>query len=167
MKLYIDIETTGLSPVENDITVIGALKGCEFVQLINGVNLSNASVSELFSNVTEIVSFNGERFDLPFIQSKFGFVKFPNNHKDLMRLGWSKGYYGGLKKLEKLFGLTRNSGVSNGFEAVVLWKKHVNGCSESLKKLLDYNKEDVVNLVKLEKILEKKIIEKNLIKEKH
>ena len=156
MKLYIDIETTGLSSTENHITVIGALKGKEFIQLINGINLNNSSVNELFSDVTEIVSFNGKRFDLPFIQAKFNFLKLTSNHKDLMNIGWSKGFYGGLKKLEKTFGLTRDSGVSNGFEAVILWKKHVNGCNKSLKKLLAYNKEDVINLVKLEKILEKK-----------
>jgi uncharacterized protein len=156
MKLYLDIETTGLSPQENEITVIGALKEKEFIQLINGVNLEYNKVNELFEGVTEIVSFNGIRFDMPFIQTQFNKLDLNCNHKDLMKIGWSKGFYGGLKKLEQEFGLTRDSGVSNGFEAVVLWKKHCKGCNKSLKKLLKYNKEDVVNLVKLEKILEKK-----------
>ncbi|MBN2126960.1 MAG: ribonuclease H-like domain-containing protein [Candidatus Diapherotrites archaeon] len=156
MKLYIDIETTGLSPNENEITVIGALKGKEFVQLINGVNLENSAVNELFNGVTEVISFNGKRFDLPFIQTQFNEITVNCNHKDLMILGWNKGFYGGLKKLEQMFGLTRESGVSNGFEAVILWKKHCKGCKESLEKLLEYNKEDVMNLVKLEKILERK-----------
>jgi uncharacterized protein len=155
MKLYLDIETTGLSPQENEITVIGALKGKEFIQLINGVNLEDYAVKELFNEVTEIISFNGRRFDLPFIQTQFKLIN-SCNHKDLMELGWKKGFYGGLKKLEQQFGLTRKSGVSNGIEAVILWKKHCKGCNKSLKKLLEYNKEDVLNLIKLEKILEKK-----------
>ncbi|MFH1588753.1 MAG: ribonuclease H-like domain-containing protein [Candidatus Diapherotrites archaeon] len=155
MKLYLDIETTGLSARENEITVIGALKGKEFIQLINGINLEPYAVNELFNGVTEIVSFNGKRFDLPFIQENFK-LEVNCNHKDLMYLGHEKGFYGGLKVIEKELGLCRSSAVSNGKEAVILWKRHCRGCEKSLNLLLEYNKEDVINLVKLEKILEKK-----------
>ena len=45
-------------------------------------------------------------------------------------------------------GIQRDDEVENvnGFEAVRLWKKYKNGDVNALRKLLIYNKEDIVNL---------------------
>jgi uncharacterized protein len=152
MKLYLDIETTGLSKYDSGVTVVGALKSKEFVQLVNGKNLEKYAMQELFDGVNEVVSFNGSRFDIPFLEHHFpGCIQY-KSHKDLMICGWKQGYYGGLKSVEKELGIARKVDC-NGLEAVRLWKKHLSGCKESLKKLLHYNQEDVLNL----KVLEKKL----------
>jgi len=154
MKLYFDIETTGLSATNNSLTVLGALRGSEFVQLVAGKNLHEQAVRELFENVSELVTFNGRRFDLPFVLSAFPGLSVSAGHKDLMFLGWDVGLKGGLKSLEVQLGLSRKTDVKNGYEAVILWQKHLSGCSKSLDRLLLYNKEDVLNLPVLEEKLE-------------
>ncbi len=165
MKLYLDIETTGLSAESNDLTVLGALRGEKFIQLVSGKNLSGPAVHKLFNGVTEVVSFNGRRFDVPFLQKNFPTLQVPTVHKDLMYIGWEAGLKGGLKSLEVQLGLSRNSGVKNGYEAVILWQKHLKGCRMSLRKLLAYNREDVVNLPILETKLERLLEEKRMKRE--
>ena len=155
MKLYLDIETTGLSATNNSLTVLGVLKGNDFVQLVEGINLSDEAVHGLFADVTEIVSFNGRRFDVPFLLARYKTLTVPARHKDLMYLGWEVGLKGGLKKLEVQLGLSREGDVKNGYEAVLLWQKYLReNCQVSLRRLLQYNKEDVVNLPALEHKLE-------------
>ena len=154
MKLYLDIETTGLSATSNELTVVGALRGSEFVQLVQGKNLDRELVESLFAGSNEVVSFNGIRFDVPFLRSAYPTICVPSVHKDLMYAGWNVGLKGGLKSLEVQLGISRSSGVKNGYEAVLLWKKYLKGCTESLDRLLAYNREDVLNLPVLEKKLE-------------
>ena len=60
------------------------------------------------------------------------------------------GLRGGLKKIEKKLGIIRETEGLNGYDAVKLWKKWVEEKDKSaLKKLIIYNKEDVVNLKKI------------------
>ena len=60
------------------------------------------------------------------------------------------GLRGGLKKIEKMLGIVRETEGLNGYDAVKLWKKWVEKKDKSaLKKLIIYNKEDVVNLKKI------------------
>lgn len=156
MKLYLDIETTGISATSNDLTVLGALRGGEFVQLVEGISLLPSRVHALFEGVDEVVSFNGRHFDVPFLLAHYPNLRVPKNHKDLMYLGWSVGLKGGLKKLEVQLGLSRATDVKNGYEAVLLWQKYLReNCQSSLARLLEYNREDVVNLPALEQKLER------------
>ncbi len=150
MKLYLDIETSGLSPDANELTVLGALKGNEFVQLVHGKNLSEKSVGALFENVSEIVSFNGVMFDVPFLKRAYPSLCLGGTHTDLMVAGWKVGLKGGLKAIEAQLGIARSSGVKNGFEAVRLWQAACSGNADCLERLLAYNREDVMNLVLLE-----------------
>ena len=156
-KIYLDIETTGCDKEFNYITVIGALDSetDEMIQLVQSKDLYRRNVKDLFNNKDIVVTFNGTGFDLPFIMRHFpGCVTCPN-HRDLMIMGWRLGFKGGQKALEKRFNLTRNSGISNGRQAVKLWMQHIKGDACALKKLLEYNKEDVLNMKKLEQELEK------------
>jgi hypothetical protein len=94
-----------------------------------------------------IVTFNGSCFDLPFISSKLG-IKFDQLHVDL-RFAFSKlGITGGLKRIERAFELERSPETKNldGFDAVTLWHKYVNGDDDALKLLKRYNAEDVIGL---------------------
>ena len=52
-----------------------------------------------------------------------------------------------LKEVERKIGIRRKLTEVNGFEAVKLWYDYKNnGNKNSLKTLLSYNQEDVVNL---------------------
>lgn len=142
---FVDIETTGLSSQSDSITIIGIYNGKETKTYIQGINLHEAT--EELAKYKQLVTFNGARFDLPFIEHEFpGF--FNHLHIDLMYPLKNIGYSGGLKKIECSLGIRRSEeteGIS-GFEAVRLWNKYKKGDDEALEVLIKYNKEDVVNL---------------------
>ncbi len=154
-KLYLDIETTGLSKKRNEVTVVGVYDGEKVYQLVQGKTLTQSDLDALLKDADCLVTYNGKRFDLPFLEYNYG-LEFHGEHKDLMYLGWDVGLKGGLKKIESEIGITRDSGVCGGREAVVLWNRYRRyDCNESLSKLLRYNREDVINLVEVEKAVEK------------
>lgn len=156
-KIYLDVETTGLDRRMHDLTIVGAYDGKEVRQLISGVNLDHESLQELFRGVEEVVTFNGEVFDVPFITHKFPELELDFlRHKDLMKLGWKLGWRGGLKAIEKELGICRENDI-NGADAVYLWEEYKDGSLRSLTKLLDYNREDVVNLRKIERIVNSRL----------
>jgi len=160
LKQYLDIETTGLSKYRNSITVIGIYNGEEVIQLVEGIDLTEDSLSDMIRNTKKIVTFNGKRFDIPFLAHKYPTIDFSGlEHHDLMYSCWKHNWKGGQKAIEQMLDLSRDSGITNGLEAVRLWKRYQKGCENSLKKLLEYNKEDIVNLYHIEKALEEK--EKN------
>lgn len=152
-KFYLDIETTGLSKERHEVTVVGAYDGEETYQLVKDRDLNEENLNKLLETADQIVTFNGKRFDLPFLEHHYGLPE-SIEHLDLMYKAWELNWYGGLKAIEKKLGIGRESGVSDGRKAVELWKKYKKErCLTSLKKLLLYNREDVENL----KIIEKKM----------
>lgn len=158
-EAYLDIETTGFHPVHNEITVVGIYlnKNNEerFVQLV-GNKITQDSILEALQGAEELFTYNGHRFDLPFIYSRHGVnLESHFNHCDLMHHCWRKHLYGGLKAVERCLGIERHNKEVNGYEAVRLWWKYINDYDKvALKTLLDYNKEDVINL----KVLKEKLI---------
>ena len=73
-------------------------------------------------------------------------------HHDLMLDCWKNNLYGGFKAVERQLGIDRKLTEVNGYEAVKLWWRYVNDYDEdALATLLEYNKEDVVNLRTLRK----------------
>lgn len=157
LTLYLDIETTGFSRTNDIITVIGIYTETQVIQLVNGINLNEENLSNIIKKAKRIVSFNGILFDIPFIQAKYPGIDFNKvEHKDLRPFCKAHNLTGGLKKIEIELGISRGSGVSDGKEAIVLWDKYKGGCKKSLSKLLEYNKEDIINLSKIEQILESK-----------
>ena len=158
MKAYIDIETTGLSRQYHDLTVIGIgieKKGSvEVVQLFDSTLNKKALIKSL-DGITDLYSYNGARFDLPFIQSKFNInLTSLYKHNDLMLTCWKKNLKGGMKSVEQQLGIKRKLTGVDGYMAVQLYYDYVNNCNEqSLQTLLEYNKEDVVNLQVMRKML--------------
>lgn len=150
-RAYLDIETTGFSRHDCDLTVIGiALENgreCQTVQLLED-SLSKKRLLKALKGVDEIYSYNGSRFDIPFIDAKLGVdLKDCFNHTDLMYDCWAMDLYGGLKAVEEQLGINRRLKDVDGYMAVQLWYEYVNNNNEqALQKLLDYNQEDVVNL---------------------
>jgi uncharacterized protein YprB with RNaseH-like and TPR domain len=68
---------------------------------------------------------------------------------------WRNNLYGGFKAVEQQLGITRRLTGIGGFEAVMLWWRYVNeGDRGALKLLLEYNREDVINLKVLRQSLD-------------
>jgi uncharacterized protein len=112
---------------------------------------------ESLKGVSSIYTYNGHRFDLPFIHFQYGVdLETQFEHFDLMNHCWKNNLYGGLKAVERCLGIERKLKDINGYEAVRLWKQYVEYADLfALKKLLEYNKEDVINLKVLKDRLNK------------
>ncbi|MHC4474311.1 MAG: ribonuclease H-like domain-containing protein [Planctomycetota bacterium] len=157
-RAYLDIETTGFSRNYADLTVVGlALERsdtCEVFQLV-GDHISASRLLNLLKDTRMLYTYNGSRFDLPFIKTKLGLdLKEHLTHRDLMYDCWRKNLYGGLKKVEQKLGIARKTEGIDGRMAVRLWYDYKNyGNRDSLKTLLEYNKEDILNLAVLRKTL--------------
>ena len=153
-----DIETTGLSPIYSDITVIGIYltdgNYHRFVQLV-GEEVTKGNLLEALRGVDVIYTYNGSRFDLPFINALLDIdLARDFRHRDLMLDCWRSNLYGGFKAVEIQLGITRQLMGVNGAEAVRLWWKYQDEREQdALNKLLQYNKEDVMNLKTLREIL--------------
>jgi len=157
-EAYLDIETTGLSPWDSEITVIGIYlcngEDTQFIQLV-GKDISTQNILEALNGAEVLYTYNGSRFDLPFIYSRLGLnLAEQFNHCDLMYDCWRYNLYGGFKTVERQLGIDRKLTDINGYEAVRLWWRYVDSFDlDALNTLLEYNKEDVLNL----KILREKL----------
>lgn len=143
---FVDIETTGLSPNHDDLTVVGIYDGKDTKTYVRGIDLDNI-VDEL-AKYELLVTFNGARFDLPFIKQKYPQIEFNQLHIDLMYPLRRIGLRGGLKNIERTLGISRSDETTgiDGFEAVRLWRRYERGEKDALELLLEYNREDIVNL---------------------
>jgi len=140
---YLDIETTGLE-AWSEITTIALYDGATVRTFVRGVNLD--SFPSALASCSMVVTYNGARFDLPFIRKHFG-IAMDMPHLDLMRPLRALGYKGGLKNCERLLGIRRQVPEDmDGFEAVRLWFAHRRGDRTALAKLLAYNSQDVISL---------------------
>lgn len=143
---YLDIETTGLEPERNDITTISIYDGDEARTLVKGQDLTEKRLAKELSQHSLLVTFNGKRFDVPFIKEHFD-VRFDMPHVDLMYACKKLGLTGGLKSIEKQIGLSREEVDDiDGREAIRLWKQYKRGDEDALETLVTYNQKDVINL---------------------
>ena len=151
LDAYLDIETTGLSWLYNDITVIGiyCVNGSDdkLIQLV-GNDVGKENLLEALDGVDTIYTYNGSRFDIPFIRASLGLDLTEHYyHHDLMYDCWRNNLYGGFKAVEQQLGINRQLMGINGFEAVLLWWRYLDyGDQDAMALLLEYNREDVVNL---------------------
>ncbi len=158
MEAYLDIETTGLSASDCMLTVVGIHicngEKTDFVQLV-GQEITADKVMAVLEGVDTLYTYNGSRFDLPFIQQALGIdLEGTFHHHDLMYDCWRCNLYGGFKGVERQLGIKRNLADVNGWEAVRLWYRYVDAFDlDALNRLLEYNKEDVVNLKTLKEKL--------------
>ena len=157
-EAYLDIETTGLSPVHHYVTVAGVYsvdgKKDKLVQLV-GDEVTGDNLMETLRGVEVIYTYNGSRFDLPFIQISLGveLIKY-FKHCDLMYNCWQNNLYGGLKAVERQLRIERKLKGISGYDAVWLWWRYQNHHDKlALKTLLEYNREDLVNLRSLRDII--------------
>ena len=166
-EAYLDIETTGLTTDFCQITVVGiyivGTEKHEVIQLV-GDDVTADRLMDSLKGVKTLHTYNGSRFDLPFIDARHRLnLSREFKHVDLMFYCWQRNLYGGLKSVERQLGINRKLTGVNGLEAIRLWWAYVNDNDENaLKILLEYNKEDVVNLKALkEKLLGRPINQAN------
>lgn len=158
VEAYLDIETTGLSPEYSAVTVVGIFicngNNTEFVHLV-GEGITVENILDALQGVGVLYTYNSKSFDLPFIHRCVG-VNLAElfEHHDLMYDCWRNNLYGGFKSVERQSGIDRKLKEVDGYEAVRLWWRYVNDYDQyALAKLLEYNREDVVNLKALKERL--------------
>lgn len=140
---YVDIETTGLSAWAQITTI--ALYGNGVARLY----VRDRNLDDFVRDVRQfdvLVTYNGARFDLPFLRAAFGDV-LPAGHIDLCPLLRGCGYRGGLKRCEQLLDVRRQvSEDLDGYWAVEAWYRHRAGDTGALPLLLKYNAQDTLSL---------------------
>jgi uncharacterized protein YprB with RNaseH-like and TPR domain len=157
---YLDIETTGLCSFYDEITVIGIylVVDCtdSLVQLV-GNEATKSNLVRALRSVDTIYTYNGSRFDLPFINFRLGVnLRDHFRHRDLMHDCWRNSLYGGFKAVEQQLSIPRRlRGVSGAQAAMLWWRYQIDHDKKALDLLLEYNKEDVLNLLALRRKLER------------
>lgn len=150
-EAYLDIETTGLSAADDTITVIGihvdAGRHSTLNQLV-GDNVTKKNLLKALEDVRTIYTYNGSRFDLPFISTALSLDLTEHyRHHDLMYDCWRMNLYSGFKAVEQQLGISRELKGISGLGAIMLWWRYRNsGDRDALALLLQYNKEDTINL---------------------
>ncbi len=143
---FLDIETTGLDIGRDALTVVGLYDGTRRRSFVRGANLED--LPQALEACQLLVTFNGSRFDVPFLRRAFPRMRLDQLHLDLMNPLHRLGYWGGLKRIERRLGIERSDETAGmgGFDAVRLWHDYEAGNDDALDTLVAYNLEDVVNL---------------------
>jgi uncharacterized protein YprB with RNaseH-like and TPR domain len=176
---YLDIETEYTGKFTNQrlfrdhknhrITVLGmrVLQGDNdtFLQFV-GEGITNVALLGPLRGTDLIVTYNGRSipdklkgyigFDFPVIASQLGVVLDKEfEHLDLCPVCWQRGLWGGQKVIERSLGLKRKFPGRDGAWASVTWKRYEATRDENLlKQLLEYNREDVFMLRRIQEAVQ-------------
>lgn len=153
MRAYLDIETS----FSNELTVIGfyIADNGTLIQMI-GEEITPDTLMGHLDGVTTIYTYNGNRFDLPVIRQCLGVnLRKGFESRDLMYDCWKRNLKGGLKVVEQTLGIARSIFGRGEDDPRILWRRYrLHRSHDALERLLEYNREDTLNLVLLEKCLE-------------
>jgi len=144
--VFFDIETTGLSPDEDEITIISSYRPAtrSFQAFVRGENLEQFPASIQPNDI--MVGFNNRAFDTPFIRAEFGEALPPYPQVDLRWVLHGMGIKGKLKNIEQdEFGIERPFELQGftGWDAIDAWYRWWEGGEkEALKLLLYYGAAD-------------------------
>ena len=171
-SIFFDIETTGFSPIKNNLYLIGCgyRKESSFfiIQFFAEAKEEEPDILHAFltllSDFHTILSFNGIGFDLPFLKTKcrlleiresfdsFSYIdiyKSVIKYKKLLPLENYKQ-----KTLEAFLGIKRDD-LENGGELIPLYEDYAGGNhnTEILSTLLLHNHDDVLGMLPLIQLL--------------
>jgi len=158
--LCLDIETTGFN---GSITLVGLYNPrdglMEHTYFIRNKDLNTENLKKAFQNCKLLITYNGASFDVPRIKREFpGSIPEEVLNFDLYLLAKKLKLNTNLKVLETTLGIDRLHEESKKRHiAVNLWKKYAHGKNEkALLALIEYNKQDTINLYPLaEKLIER------------
>lgn len=142
----VDIETTGLEASRSVVTTVSFHGPAGTRTLVRGSDLDRERLVAAFDGIDLLVTYNGARFDVPFLEQHFDLsIDIP--HVDLLypcrRLGWT----GGLAGVEERLNISRELPDVDGREAVELWHRYEAGDEAALDRLIRYNREDTLTLL--------------------
>jgi uncharacterized protein YprB with RNaseH-like and TPR domain len=146
--VYLDIETTA----GGEVSVVGLYGNGRMTRLVRGDSLSARRLDDELARYDLLVTFNGAGFDLPCLRANFPRLALEHPHMDLCLLGRQLGLRGGLKQIETLMGIERETALQgmDGWDAVRLWNRwRQRRDATALDLLLAYNEADCRNLVPL------------------
>lgn len=171
--LFLDIETTGLSPKRNRVCLIG----CAFLsadtgtwQIVQWFDDTGSSERELllsFADVTEnydnVIHFNGRAFDLPFLEKRAFANSVPLSFKskksvDLYRILTARKSVLGLsdyrqQTAEAAMGTGRSESTSGGDFVRGYFQYLRTGSEETRRQILLHNYADMEGLLSLAPVL--------------
>jgi uncharacterized protein YprB with RNaseH-like and TPR domain len=158
--LYLDIETTGMSSREGQITVVGLYRNGRMSSLVQGENLTEDRLQTELEQTDLLITFFGSGFDIPFLQAAFPRLNFKKPHFDLCFAARRLGLQGGLKFIERELEIERDHALEglDGWDAVRLWQQWRRGDEPALDLLLRYNAADTKNLEPLAELLYKQMV---------
>lgn len=151
--VFLDIETNGLQPDSGGYpTLVGIADRQGFFKVfVQGQDLNAHNIMTALDGRKCLVTFFGSVFDIPFLLKTLPGFEIDMPHFDLCFGGKKIGLSGGLKNVEKAMGIARPSEVDgmSGYDAVLLWQRYQQGDAKALERLIQYNREDTVNLIRL------------------
>lgn len=158
--LYLDIETTGLSAHDGQVTIVGLYRNGRMSTLIWGDALTQEVIQEELNQADLLITFFGSVFDIPYLQIHFKGLHVSIPHFDLCFAARRVGLQGGLKHIERELDITREPDLHqlDGMEAVRLWHQYRAGDAAALDLLIRYNAADTQNLEPLANILFDRLI---------
>jgi uncharacterized protein YprB with RNaseH-like and TPR domain len=144
---FIDIETTGLGR-QDVVTTVAIYMSHTMHLFVRDINLQE--LLRFIPKIKLLITFNGTKFDLPFLKKTFR-LPWAIPHIDLLYALKEHGFSGGQKKIENMLSIHRRPQTKGviGSDAPILWKHHKKGNRSALRQLLLYNAEDVWMLIKL------------------
>ncbi len=169
--LFIDIETTGLLPRYSDIYMIGAAyydgNSWKIKQLFSENSSQEEALLSAFSDFSRsfkvLVHYNGDRFDIPFLQTKYEEHKLSDPFARMKSLDLYKKVKSYKKQLgladckqktvESFLGIKREDKYDGG-KLIPIYEQYVkSGDPELLELLLLHNYEDVKGMLMLLPVL--------------
>jgi uncharacterized protein YprB with RNaseH-like and TPR domain len=150
-SLYLDIETNNAGSV----TVIGIYTRRVGLRQYIRPDIDPDQILDALPSAGTLYTYNGHCFDLPILRKEFGIDLRERYHTidlrfECQRIGWK----GGLKQVEQQQSIPRKTAGLDGSAAVWLWDQYwLENDKQALKLLLAYNRDDVVNLVRVHRAL--------------
>jgi uncharacterized protein YprB with RNaseH-like and TPR domain len=153
---FFDIETTGLDARHSEVTTVSFHRADETTTLVRGADLTRATIRRELDAADLLVSFNGKRFDVPFLERSFD-LDITQPHLDAMYPCRKLDLTGGLTAIERAVGIERDRPDISGRDAVRLWHAYERGDDDALATLVSYNRADTVNLKTLLDIVSRRL----------
>ena len=146
---FIDVELDGWSR-RSEPVLVGIFANGSFTPFVRGENMSADAILAKIGASTMLISFNGARHDMHYVNRIIPDISLRYPVVDLIAMARKAGLPGGLKSVERQLNVRRNSMVelSASGRAVELW--HLwrrKGSRGALNLLKMYNREDTCNLL--------------------